>query len=140
MIYLPDVNVWIALVAERHVHHGIARRWFESLRNSSAHFCRVTQMAFLKLLTNPRVLAEDVVQPEAAWHIYDALRHDSHVGFSTEPEAVEERWRALTRSRSISGATWTDTYLMSFAESRGLRPVSFDRAFSTFNGALILTP
>jgi hypothetical protein len=28
--WLPDVNVWIALVANRHEHHATARRWFES--------------------------------------------------------------------------------------------------------------
>ena len=25
---LPDVNVWIAIAADRHVHHDLARQWF----------------------------------------------------------------------------------------------------------------
>ena len=58
---LPDVNVWIAAVSDRHEHHAAARHWFDS---ASAPICffRVTQMAFLRLLTNPKVMGEDILR------------------------------------------------------------------------------
>lgn len=36
---LPDVNVWIALVSDRHEHHAIARSWFDSVIGPVL-FCR----------------------------------------------------------------------------------------------------
>ena len=58
---LPDVNVWIAIVADRHEHHATARQWFDSV-SVPVCFCRVTQMAFLRLLTNPKVMGEDILR------------------------------------------------------------------------------
>ncbi len=52
MTYLPDVNVWIALAAERHAHHMRAREWFATLADERLVFCRITQLGFLRLLTN----------------------------------------------------------------------------------------
>ena len=63
MTYLPDVNVWIALAAERHTHHHAARRWFGNLQNEKLAFCRLTQMGFLRLLTNRHVMQEEVMTP-----------------------------------------------------------------------------
>jgi len=31
MIYLPDVNVWIAVAADKHIHHNVAKRWFANI-------------------------------------------------------------------------------------------------------------
>ena len=52
MTYLLDVNVWIALAAERHTHHRVARYWFSNLQDEKLAFCRLTQLGFLRLLTN----------------------------------------------------------------------------------------
>ena len=55
-ISLPDVNVWIALAAEGHIHHVPAREWFAAQPDASVAFCRITQMGLLRLLTNPNVM------------------------------------------------------------------------------------
>lgn len=52
-VCLPDVNVWTAAASDRHEHHATARQWFDSAL-CPVCFCRVTQMAFLGLLTNPK--------------------------------------------------------------------------------------
>src|SRR5207245_9195644 len=49
-ISLPDVNVWIALTAEGHVHHVPARGWFAAQPDTSVAFCRITQMGLLRLI------------------------------------------------------------------------------------------
>ena len=43
-ISLPDVNIWIALAAEGHVHHVPARDWFIAQEDASVAFCRIAQM------------------------------------------------------------------------------------------------
>ena len=30
---LPDVNVWLALAFDSHVHHPVAKQWFDGLSN-----------------------------------------------------------------------------------------------------------
>jgi hypothetical protein len=32
-MFLPDVNLWLALAVESHIHHGDAVNWFEALSN-----------------------------------------------------------------------------------------------------------
>ncbi|HEY0758459.1 MAG TPA: hypothetical protein VGD59_04290 [Acidisarcina sp.] len=66
MTYLPDVNVWIALASNRHVHHQAAKAWFETLADERSVFCRITELGFLRLLTNIHVMGEDVLTPERA--------------------------------------------------------------------------
>jgi hypothetical protein len=55
IISLPDVNIWIALAAESHVHHVPARDWFTTQQDTYLAFCHVTQMGLLRLLTNSNV-------------------------------------------------------------------------------------
>jgi predicted nucleic acid-binding protein len=50
---LPDINVWLALVFDAHVHHPSALAWFNSLSDETAFFCRLTQQGFLRWANNP---------------------------------------------------------------------------------------
>lgn len=66
MTYLPDVNVWIALAAERHTLHRAARNWFSNLQDEKLAFCRLTQLGFLRLVNNKHVMQEEVMRPNEA--------------------------------------------------------------------------
>ncbi len=50
---LPDVNVWLALTFDSHVHHPAARQWFDNLTNDACFFCRMTQQGFFG--TGPKI-------------------------------------------------------------------------------------
>jgi toxin-antitoxin system PIN domain toxin len=123
---LPDINVWIALASDRHVHHKTAKNWFADIESGSAGFCRVTQMGFLRLITNRHVMGADVVTQKEAWQVYQNLSKDQRVTFLHEPSGIEDEWRRLTQSGSSSTNTWTDAYLAAFASIRSLKIVSFD--------------
>ena len=126
---LPDVNVWIAIAADRHEHHDLARQWFDSAV-APVCFCRVTQMAFLRLLTNPKVMGEDSLSPAGAIAVYRQLASDERVRFAPEPPNIESAWISLMSAREASGSTWTDAYLAAFALEAGFRLISFDRGMS----------
>ena len=127
MTYLPDVNVWIALAAERHVHHGMARQWFAGLRDAELAFCRVTQVGFLRLLTNTHVMREEVLTPDGAWRAYRAVRSDWRVSWLPEPASFsEDGWEAFTEGQSASPNRWTDAYLCALAHAGRLTLVTFD--------------
>ena len=68
----PDINVWIALTHGAHVHHQVARDWFDSLEPDARFcFCRFTQLGLLRLLTAEPVMGEEVMTQVEAWAVYD---------------------------------------------------------------------
>lgn len=123
---LPDVNVWIALASDRHEHHDSARLWFDAAV-APVCFCRVTQMSFLRLLTNPKVMGDDSLTPAGAIAVYRQLANDERVLFAPEPPNIENTWISLMSARAASGGTWTDAYLAAFAMEAGFRLISFDK-------------
>jgi len=141
-IYLPDVNVWLALVSRRHVHHKLAAAWLETVLDDQVAFCRITQMGMLRLLTNRHVMGVDVLSQVAAWKCYRRLRTDGRVRYLAEPTGIETVWQDVTLSLQPSTNLWTDAYLHAFALMGNARVVSFDRDFSRFSesDALILRP
>ena len=132
--FLVDINVWLALVYDLHVHHQPARHWFESLAANQAFFCRFTQLGLLRLLTNSKVMAKDAMTQRAAWGIYDRTMTDERVNFTAEPPAVETELRRLTQSSSGSTRVWSDVYLASFASAGGLTVATMDKAFAAMKG------
>ena len=135
----PDINVWVALTHAGHVHHDVASDWFASLESDVRfHFCRFTQLGFLRLLTAEAVMGEDVMKQPEAWAVYDRWIEDDRVGFLEEPPGIERRFRALTRLKSASPKTWADAYLAAFADTSQLTIVTFDRAFRGKAKPLIL--
>lgn len=132
--YLVDVNVWLALVYDLHVHHEAARCWFESLGPEQAFFCRLTQLALLRLLTNGKVMGRDAVSQRQAWRIFDRTVSDARVGFLSEPEHVEAEFRRLTQSSQPATHSWSDAYLAAVAVSGGLAVATLDQAFAGADG------
>jgi toxin-antitoxin system PIN domain toxin len=131
MTYFPDVNVWIALAAERHTHHRAARHWFSKLQDEKLAFCRLTQLGFLRLLTNKHVMQEEVMRPDEAWQAYRSLRLDRRIGYLVEPNELPETWQAFTEGPLRSPNLWTDAYLCAFAHAARLTLVTFDAKIPT---------
>ena len=129
MTYLPDVNLWIALTVSGHVHHNTATAWLEEAGDEILAFCRVTQMGFLRLLTNERVMTEDVFTADQAWRLLERLRRHDRVIFSPEPPGLERTWQTMTTPHKTGANFWTDTYLAAFAMSSDCTLVTFDRGF-----------
>jgi toxin-antitoxin system PIN domain toxin len=138
--FLVDVNVWVALAYSLHVHHDLAKRWFETIGVDQAYFCRLTQLGLLRLLTNPHVMGPNVMTQPRAWQTYDELDQDLRVSFLAEPEQVVSAMRQLTRAYRSGPNAWTDAYLGAFAKAAGLTIVTMDRGFAHMPGveALIL--
>jgi toxin-antitoxin system PIN domain toxin len=108
IISLPDVNIWIALTAEGHVHHVPARDWFTAQPVASVAFCRITQMGLLRLLTNSNVMKRAPRTILQAWEIYEQLRAAPRLVFATEPNLVESAWRQLMTQAGVGPSSWTD--------------------------------
>lgn len=133
-IRLVDSNVWLAMSFGDHVHHRSARRWFERIKKGDAAFCRVTQMALLRHLTNSRIMGRFVLGQRQAWNAWDELARDERVIFLEEPAGVAGTWRGLTGSDEPRHAAWTDAYLSAFAISHRISVATFDRGFRSHDG------
>jgi len=131
--FFPDVNVWIALSYERHVHHAVAQQWFDQLdADSKLYFCRFTQIGLLRLLCTEAVMrAGEVLSQANAWHVYDRWREDPRIQFIQEPVGMEADFRKLTQHWLPSPKGWVDAYLATLSVAAGLRFVTFDRGFRT---------
>ena len=128
--HFPDINVWIALTWDGHVHHRRAAEWFSALdEDGRVFFCRFTQLGLLRLLSSEAVMGpDDVMTQRSAWFAYDRWQADERVGFLDEPVNLEARFRALTRLRHPAPKDWADSYLASFAHTSDLTLVTFDSA------------
>ena len=131
LFLFPDINVWVALSYDRHVHHIAALRWFEALAPTSRlFFCRLTQLGLLRLLSAPSVMGPDEAKSQQeAWKAYDLWLEDQRVEFLDEPSGLETTFRAMTRSVQASPKDWADSYLAAFAQAARLTVITFDRAF-----------
>lgn len=137
MIYLPDVNVWIALTSNRHVHHTIATEWLQGIEQDYLAFCRVSELGFLRLLTNSHVMGSDVLSPAQAWRVYDEWRTDGRVIFLSERTGFSEQWRQLGNQISGGPNAWTDAYLAAFAGDSNATVITLDRTFRSLGKAAI---
>lgn len=134
---LPDINFWIAVSFQAHVHHGSAKAWMQQAGKQSCCLCRVTQMGFLRLITNPKVLRGDAVSMAQAWRAFDELISDERVAFAEEPGGIEDAWRSLTQLQTSSQNVWSDAYLAAFAQAAAFEVVTFDRGFTQYKNVRV---
>lgn len=119
--YLLDVNVLLALYDPRHVHHSAARTWFE--RVDAWATSPVTETAFVRLLSNPAVMGEEVT-PREAIAALDAVRHAPGHRFLVDDSSLAHAHidlGALVGHRQVA-----DFHLINLAVRAGARFATFD--------------
>ncbi len=62
---LLDVNVLVALAWPQHVHHDSAHAWFKRRGRQPWATCPLTQLAFVRVSSNARIVP-DAVSPREA--------------------------------------------------------------------------
>jgi hypothetical protein len=82
---LPDVNVWLALAVQEHPHHGVALQYWTTDAAARLHFCRVTMLGLVRLLTQPRLMGPAALDATAAHTQYERFAALPEVGLAAEP-------------------------------------------------------
>jgi uncharacterized protein len=139
-LIFPDVNVWLALTYDKHVHNQSALTWYESLDSSVALlFCRLTQMGLFRLLSTEAVMQKNTLDQQQCWQVYDSWVESGVAFLAQEPPGLDAELRTRTHERFPSPKHWADAYIASFAKAAGLTLVTFDRALAgSAEGALLL--
>lgn len=132
---LCDVNVLLALVTDRHALHSLAARWTDSVPAGEAVVCRVAQMGLLRLLNNPAVMGDEVLDTAGCWSLWRRLLEDERFRFaSEEPPGLDAAFERFTTGRAFSPRLWTDAYLAAYAHAARLTLVTLDKGFRGFSG------
>ena len=132
---LLDVNVLLAILHEKHVHHGTAVAWVETVTaDASLTVCRISQYGLLRLLNSPTVMASDVKTGREVWKIWDSLLLDDRFIFAEEPPDFARHFRLITTALKYQPKRWQDAALAAFALAANLELVTFDRDFRSFAG------
>jgi len=140
---LLDLNVLIALTDPEHVHRQKAERWFLSTGKDNWSICPLTEAGFIRITTNPAMLACTITL-ERAIAILQALR--AHPGYHYWPITDADSWVAVTAcfaSRISGHQQITDAYLLGLAIKEKGVLVTFDRglrylAGPQFSGNLLI--
>jgi toxin-antitoxin system PIN domain toxin len=127
----PDVNVWLALLLDDHVHRAAARRWWEADHSELIAFTRFTQFAVLRLLSTAAAMNGKPLTLRAAWAAYDELFADERVALVAEPPGAEATFRRYTAKPVCSPKLWADAWLVAVAEQHGGQLITFDRALAS---------
>jgi toxin-antitoxin system PIN domain toxin len=125
-VHLLDGNVWVAAIVDSHVHHAPAKAWVDAQAGILA-FCRVTQMTFLRLLSNASAMKADVRSRADAWALLATMMRDPRVRLVGEPEGLQDLWKVFSARDDTSHQLWTDDYLAAFALASHATFVTFDR-------------
>jgi len=126
--FLLDVNVLVALMDPRHMHHEAAHTWWEANSGKPWATCAITENGVVRVLTQPRY-------PNRVDTIAEAL---SLLRGWKQAHAGTHRWwscgvslsdQTLFETDKILGpGSVTDVYLLGLAHRQGGRVVSFDQA------------
>ena len=131
---LLDADVWVALSVERHVHHARAVRYVSDQSSAGLGFCRSTELALLRLLSNEAAFGHLALDGRSAWATVQSLLGSPRVTRIDEPDTLDQVLGAWGPDLDVRGPHWTDAYLAAFATAAGCRLVTFDAGFSRFPG------
>src|SRR5215469_9747918 len=80
----PDIDVWLAIVVERHVLNRPASAWWNQDQSDAVGFCRFTQLGLLRHLTNAATMKGIPLSNREAWRIFATVETDARVRFFPE--------------------------------------------------------
>jgi uncharacterized protein len=134
MTSLVDVNVVFALLVERHVHHGVAWKWWKKREEESVGLCLPVRLGVLRLLTNTRAMEGSPISPLEALEAWDRFEEDPRTFWVPDQgRAHELAFRRFVDGREFTPNLWTDAWLAALAESAEIGITSFDSGFRTFD-------
>lgn len=127
-ICLLDVNVLIALAWPVHIHHVQAGKWFNAKGHKGWATCPLTQLAFVRISSNPAII-RDAVRPEQALDMLKTM--SSHSGHHFWPDDLFVSAPNFFFSAPLTGHRQvTDAYFLALAIHHGGALATFDQGIT----------
>ncbi|WP_460831195.1 PIN domain-containing protein [Nocardioides hungaricus] len=102
-----------------HMLHAPTRSWLDKADDDSLGLCRVVHLGWLRHLTNPAVLGEDVLARAEAWDFVASVLADARFGWIDESQDVDDWFSTHAARTDHSHKLWTDDYLAAVALAGG---------------------
>ena len=129
-VWLLDANLLIALTHAAHIHHGEAHSWFAAHTKRRWASCTLTQLAFVRLTSNPKVVGSEISPTQALHALATMTAQPQHEYWADAPEPLQMATQlsaALVGHRQV-----TDAYLLGLAAHQQQRLATLDRGLTTF--------
>lgn len=126
--YLLDVNVLIALTWPTHVHHAAARHWFDAKAADGWATCPITQVGFVRVSSNPKIIRDAVSPREAVTMLERLVRLPGHAFWPDEFEITCEG--PFASLAFVGHRQTTDAYLLALAQRRGGKLATLDKGIA----------
>ena len=121
---LLDLNLLTALLWPRHEHHEVAHTWFGERRVDGWATCPLTQLGFVRLVSNPAFSRDALSVRDALTLLLKNLAHPNHVFWSADLNAAS----VTPMAPSLRGHQQvTDAYLLALAHHHGGLVATCDR-------------
>jgi uncharacterized protein len=135
--YLLDVNVLLALSNLEHLHHNAAHRWFEFNHRKGWGTCSVTQLAFVRLMSNPKLAQPKLSPKEALETLEVATNHPSHRFFREPPTGILGAAMRPCLNGVLTHHGLTDAFLAALAHAHNAQLATFDQGMKRLYGRTI---
>jgi toxin-antitoxin system PIN domain toxin len=124
-VHLLDTNLLIALAWPQHVHHAQAHAWFGRIGREAWATCPLTQVAFIRISSNPKIIPDAVSPREALATLAKIVAVPGHQFW---PDGASPTVATAFASLSLVGHRQvTDAYLLSLAQHHNGKLATFDR-------------
>lgn len=121
---LLDVNMLVALAWPSHVHHRQAHAWFAVNQSAGWATCPLTECAFVRVSSNPKIVPEAVTPAEALALLREMISLKHHVFW---PDDIPFH-RAPVPTELLAGHRQvTDAYLLGLCIRHKGKLVTLDR-------------
>lgn len=127
-IHLLDANLLIALAWPQHVHHAKAHEWFHSAGRKAWATCPLTQLAFIRISSNPKIIADAVSPREALGVLQRIIEVPSHHFWSDTVAPTDSQ--IFTSAAFVGHRQVTDAYLLALAQSHKGKLATFDNGIA----------
>jgi len=128
MTYLLDINVLIALIDPRHVHHHPAHAWFGAEGHCSWATCPFVENGLLRIVGHPRYENFGGLPHQVAGMLAQLkINHPAHQFWADEISILDET--VFDRAGMLNSMHLTDIYLHGLARFKRGKLATFDGKF-----------
>jgi hypothetical protein len=127
-VHLLDTNVLIALSWPQHVHHAKAHEWFHGTGRKAWATCPLTQIAFIRISSNPKIIADAVTPREALEVLKKIVEMAGHHFWPATVEPTDAK--VFASAAFVAHRQVTDAYLLSLAQHYKGKLATFDRGIA----------
>jgi len=140
-MYLVDANILIYAFRPDFPQHAACRKWLEDTLSNESPIAihEITEVAFLRMVTNKKVLSSPDRFKDAAAFL-DKLRQSPSVQSLPFQPAARKRFIELAASIDATGNDVPDCHLAAIALDAGCILVSADSGFARFKDLRLLNP